>query len=168
MSFPFLEESSRAKTIFLLQVDNFESYQVLKDFKKYVPLLGKKMQFKVHYKVFKNILLDDEGLPSLEDPTSMSNLLFIDEDFYFVVKNNSFEKSRSLLMESLKQMCIHFADEDIYFKYMNEVRNRCFEGPNHNGNYIPVGHFMGCTQGIYGSMIKGKNIKFDEVNIIRK
>ena len=162
VSFPFLEESARAKTVFLLQVDNFESYQILENFKKYIPLMGKKMEFKVHYKIYKNMVLNDEGSRSDEDPSSMSDILFVDQDFYFVLKDNSFEKSRSLLMESLKQMCIHFADEEIFFKYMNEVRNRCFEGPNSDGNFVPVGHFMGCTQGIYGSMIKGKNNKFDE------
>lgn len=162
VSFPFLEESARAKTVFLLQVDNFESYQILENFKKYIPLMGKKMEFKVHYKIYKNMMMNDIGIKSDQDPASMSDILFVDQDFYFVLKDNSFEKSRSLLMESLKQMCIHFADEEIYFNYMNEVRNRCFEGPNPKGNFTPVGHFMGCTQGIYGSMIKGKNLKFDE------
>jgi hypothetical protein len=112
--------------------------------------------------------LDDEGNSTDADPASMSDIIFIDDDYYFVTKNNSFEKSRSLFFESLKQMCLYFASETIYFNYVKEVRIKCFEGPDPKGNFNPVSQFMQCTQGIYGSNIKGKDPKFDTVSLIRK
>jgi hypothetical protein len=164
ITFNLLEESDKAKTVFLLQPDNFDSYELLVNFENYMKSLKNSIEFKVHYKVFRNMPLDDEGNPTDADPSSMSDVIFIDDDFYFVVKNNSFEKSRSLFFESLKQMCLYYASETIYFNYMKLVRLKCFEGPDQLGNYNPVHHFMQCTQGIYGSMIKGKDPTFDTVS----
>ena len=168
MTFNFVQQQSKAKLVFLLQPDNFESYELLVGFQDYLELLKNSMQFKVHYKVFRNMSLDDEGNPSDADPASVSNVIFIDDDYYFVTKNNSFEKSRSLFFESLKQMCLYFASELIFFNYIKEVRLKCFEGPDPMGNFNAVSHFMECTQGIYGSDIKGKDPKFDTVRVIRK
>jgi hypothetical protein len=107
--------------------------------------------------------LDDNGSPTDADPSTMDDIVFIDDDFYFVVKNNSFKKSRLLFLESLKQMCLNYASEDIYFNYIKEIRSKCFEGPDNLGNYHPVSRFIDCTQGIYNSMIKGKDPKLDAV-----
>lgn len=163
-----LGESSQAKMVFLLQPDNSESYDLLANFETYMKLLGDNIRFKIHYKIFRNMAIDDLGLQTNEDPNSMPEVVFIDDDFYFVVKNNSFQKSRSLFFESLKQMCLYFASEPIYFNYMKMVRKKCFENADTFGNFNPVGHFMECTRSIYGSTIKGNDPKFDEVGITRK
>ena len=168
ITFNLLQEAARAKTVFLLQPDDFESYELLFNFEKYMKVLDQSVEFKVHYKVFRNMALDDNGLPTDEDPSMMENVMFIDDDFYFVVKNNSFEKSHLLFLESLRQMCLNFASEEIYFSYMKEVRSKCFEGPDNLGNYQPVKLFSNCTFQIYNSMIKGKDPKFDVVYLTRK
>lgn len=168
MTFEMLGESSQAKVVFLLQPDNPESYDLVADFKSYMDLLGDNIRFKIHYKIFRNMALDDLGLSTQADPSTMPQVVFIDDDYYFVVKNNSFEKSRSLFFESLKQMCLYFASEPTYTNYMKTVHKKCFLKRDASGNLIPVSHFMQCTHDIYGATIKGNDPKFDEVRLTRK
>ena len=163
MTFPLLGESSQAKLVFLLQPDNFDSYELIANFEPFLRLLGYSIRFKIHYKIFRNMIIDDIGQPTEADPSTFPDVVFIDDDFYFVVRNNSFEKSRSLFFESLKQMCLYYASEDIYYNYMKRVRNDCFKPADALGNFNPVENFMLCTRGIYGATIKGRDPKFDEV-----
>lgn len=164
MSFHFLEESYVAKMMFLLQVDNYDSYLLVSNFEKYIELLKNNMKFRVHYKVFKNTPLDSNGYVSSEDQSGNSEVVYIGKNYYFVVKNNSFEKDQSLFYETLRQICLYYNSEDGYFKYMREITLKCFDGPNEKGNYNPVNSFTECTYNLYKSMIQGKSTKIDGVS----
>jgi hypothetical protein len=164
MSFHFLEESYVAKMVFLLQVDNYDSYKLVNDFEKYIELLKNSMDFKVHYKVFKNTPLDSSGYVSTEDPSTKKNVVYIGNNYYFVVKNNSFEKSDALFFETLRQICLYENSENGYFNYMKEIGRTCFQGPDPKGNFDAVQDFTGCTDNIYNSIIQGKNEQTDKVS----
>lgn len=61
LSFHFIEESYIAKMKFLLQVDNYDSYQLVTSFQAYQKLLSENLNLKVHYKIFKNAPLNEYG-----------------------------------------------------------------------------------------------------------
>lgn len=166
MSFHFLQESFIAKMMFLLQVDNYESYKLVGSFEKYIELLNNNMSFKVHYKVFKNTPLNSMGYVSNNDPGATKNVTYVDSSYYFVVKNNTFEKDQGLFLETLRQMCMYSSSQQNYFNYMREITNKCFLGPNEVGNFEPVKDFVGCTDDIYDSMIYKKNKNLDRVNLL--
>lgn len=166
MSFHFLEESYVAKMMFLLQVDNYDSYQLISNFEKYIELLKNNMKFRVHYKVFKNTPLDSNGFISTDYPDKNSEVVYIGKNYYFVVKNNSFQKDKSLFFETLRQICLYYVSEDGYFKYMKEIYLKCFSGPDASGNFNPVNSFTECTFNLYKSMVQGKNEKIDGVRNI--
>ena len=163
MSFHFLEESFVAKMVFLLQVDNYDSYNLINNFEKYIELLRKNMNFRVHYKVFKNTPLDSSGYISTEDPSTKKNVVYIGRNYYFVVKNDTFEKSEPLFYETLRQMCLYEVSENGYFNYMKEISRNCFEGPDRKGNFNPKAKFTDCTEDLYKSMIQGKDAQVDKV-----
>jgi hypothetical protein len=168
MAFPLLTETTIVKTLFLLQVDNFNSYQLLADFEKYIYLLKNDLKFEVHYRVYKNTPLDENGDKTDEDPSTMPEVVLSDDDYYFVLQDGTFHKDHLLFYESLKQLCLHYSNREIYFNYMKHVRQKCFVGPDEEGNFKALKAFMSCTQGIYGSLIKGNDKELDEVNLIRK
>lgn len=163
MSFHFLEESFVAKMVFLLQVDNYDSYNLINNFEKYIELLRKNMNFRVHYKVFKNTPLDSSGYISTEDPSTKKNVVYIGRNYYFVVKNDTFEKSEPLFYETLRQMCLYEVSENGYFNYMKEISRNCFEGPDRKGNFNPKAKFTDCSEDLYKSMIQGKDAQVDKV-----
>ena len=164
MSFHFLEESFVADMMFLLQVDNYDSYQLITNFEKYIELLKNNMKFRVHYKVFKNTPLSSSGYINTDDPNSLKNVVYLGRNYYFVVKNNSFEKDEPLFFETLKQICLYYINDNAYFNYMREIGSQCFDGPDAKGNNNPVNNFTDCTHNFYDSMIEGKDKKVDEVN----
>lgn len=163
MSFHFLEESYVAKMVFLLQVDNYDSYKLVHDFEKYIQLLKNSMNFRVHYKVFKNTPLDASGYVSAEDPSTKKSVVYVGRNYYFVVENDTFTKSEPLFYETLRQICLYEASENGYFEYMKQIWSSCFEGPDAKGNFRAVAHFTDCTGDLYNSLIKGKDAQTDKV-----
>lgn len=163
MSFHFLEESYVAKMVFLLQVDNYDSYKLVSDFEKYIELLKNSMNFKVHYKVFKNTPLDSAGYVSTDDPSTKKNVVYIGNNYYFVVKNDTFEKSDALFFETLRQICLYEVSESAYFNYVKKIGRDCFQGPDPKGNFNPKNDFTGCTDNIFNSIIAGKSKEIDKV-----
>ena len=168
MTFDFVQPTTLADVAFLLQVDNFDSYQLIADFEPFYPKLRRDINLILHYKIYKNLMIDDKGEPSKKDPFGVPGVVILDEDFYFVVKNHSFEKQKYLFDESLKQMCMYYLNEQYFFNYMKIVRNRCFIGPDKFGNFAPISTFDGCLRGVYRSMIKGSDANFDEVRVTSK
>lgn len=166
MSFHFLDESYVANMMFLLQVDNYDSYQLVSNFEKYIELLKNNMEFKVHYKVFKNTPLDSSGYINTDNPDATKGVIYVGSNYYFVVKNNSFEKDETLFFETLKQICLYTINDEAYFNYMREIGSQCFSGPDIKGNYNPADKFTDCTHNLYESMIEGKNKSLDDVSFI--
>jgi hypothetical protein len=157
MSFHFLQESFIAKMMFLLQVDNYDSYKLLNSFKEYIALLQNDMSFKVHYKVFKNTPLDSSGYISNNNAQAIKNVTYIGSNYYFVVRDNSFDKNEMLFLETLRQMCINSVSQALYFDYMKTLQENCFEGPDQDGNFNPLKDFTDCTGKIYSDLVEGKN-----------
>ena len=167
MSFHFLEESYVARMMFLLQVDNYDSYQLVSNFEKYIELLKNNMKFSVHYKVFKNTPLDSSGYVNTESPESTKGVVYIERNYYFVVKNDSFEKSEPLFFETLRQICLYYVSDNHYFQYMRQIANKCFSGPDPRGNMNPVSDFTGCTHEIYETQIHNPNPKIHQVEVTK-
>ena len=164
MSFHFLQESFIAKMMFMLQVDNYDSYKLLNNFKGYINILENDMSFKVHYKVFKNTPLNSSGYVSNNDSQAMKGVTYVGNNFYFVVKDNTFEKQEDLFNESLRQMCLNYISGSLYFDYMGQMQKKCFEGPNPDGNFAPVSKFVECADNIYEDLVENTNkVKHREV-----
>lgn len=156
MSFHFLKESFIAKMMFMLQVDNYDSYKLTNNFKEYIALLQNDMSFKVHYKVFKNTPLNSSGYIANNDVQATKNVTYIGSNYYFVVKDNTFEKNEKLFLETLRQMCINTLSQSIYFDYMQRIQQNCFEGPDKDGNFNAVNDFTSCTDEIYSNLVEHK------------
>lgn len=166
-AFESLGASARAKTVFLLQPDNYESYALLGNFRPYLELLDASLEFAVQYRVFRNLVLDDSGKPVEADARVMQNVIFVGSDFYFAVEDNSFRKSRFLLFESVKQMCLHALSRPTYLDYMERVRRSCFGSPRTDGHPRPSAGFADCVQGAYESGVRGRDLALDEVRVTR-
>lgn len=170
MAFPFFIEEDLAKSVLLLQVDNYRSYKLLGDLGPHLGLLQRNAKLQIKYRIYKNTPIDEQGRLADKGSLDMSEAVWVDDqnDFYFVLKDNSFSKDHRLFYESLKQMCLHYSDEGLYFEYMDQVRRKCFSGPDGQGDFFPVENLLSCAQGIYGSQVKGKSKDLDEVGVTRK
>ena len=166
MSFQFLKESITAKTVFLLQPDSHTSYQLISDFQKFNSILKQNIDFKVHYKIFKNTPLDDFGRIDSQNPDPTKDVTYIGDDYFFVVQNDSFKKDKGLFLETIKQICLFYFAEDQYFRYMNAIKLNCFIGPDTEGNFRPIKDFIGCTEEQYNTLVDKKTKSVDDVNYI--
>lgn len=133
----------------MIQVDDYYSYDALPHISNLLSAFPENLNLRIHYKIYKNIPLDSNGKVDSKNPDSGNGEVHIDNDYYFVLKNGSFEKSNDLFLESVFQMCLFNVSPKNYFRYMEKVKAKCFGGLEANGTPKAVYRFADCASGLH-------------------
>lgn len=143
--FPFVDSASTINSKILLQVDDYYSYKILSHVNTLMQAFPDNLNMRIHYKIFKNIPLDSQGRTDPSNPDSGRGEVHIDNDYYFVLKNKTFQKDNDLFLESVFQLCLFNVSPKVYFTYVNQVLSFCFTSVEVEGTKRPVSSFASCA-----------------------
>ena len=136
--FPLIKKKDYGNIKFILQIDDFRSYELINDFFGYYEIFKNEMNLKIHYKIFKM---------KKEDKNCLKN------NFSFCVVDKNGENSLILAKETLKQLCLLDYNKLLYIKYMNLLKLNCFSNPKKEKNNIEL---KNCFDLIYEKYINFK------------
>ena len=133
--FELSKSTTKAHVRVILQVDDFQSYDLLTEFYEFYGNYKQIIDVKVHFKVFLNA-----ELPFKNDECVMSGL-----DTYCVVKSQSDDREvPGLISETIRQMCLYNFDFGKFANYAAKIRKSCFSAEN-----LVVTDFQNCANEIY-------------------
>lgn len=143
--FDLVKVSKQSNVRIILQVDDYRSYDLIRDFYALYPSFKHSIHLKIHFKLFFN-----SGMYFGDD-----NCIKAGNDTFCVA--NSFgnaEHDLKLPQETLKQLCLKNHDVNLFVAYANNVRNSCF-----GDDRQPLKNFGECTNRVFEGTVKADERK---------
>lgn len=133
--FDLVKTNSKASLKFILQVDDFRSYDLLINYARAVGSIRNFIKLAIHFKVFINAaqFLDKDDCLS-----SGTNSYCVFKSF----GNN--KTDLGLVNETIRQLCLSTVDTTSLITYVTAVRQKCFDA---KGSVLDA--FKTCTQEVY-------------------
>lgn len=123
---------------FILQVDDPQSYELVRDFADNYRNFRSIIDLHVHFKLFMN-----PDLPFKTDECLMSGL-----DTYCISRNPADPRDvPGLISETIRQMCLNNHDFWRFASYSSSVRKQCFQVDG-----LPTSTFQDCTNTLFNEM----------------
>lgn len=116
--FDLVKSSSKVSLKFILQVDDYRSYDLLMAYMPTVGGLAKYISLQLHFKVFQN---SDQFFSPNDCVTSDKKTYCVASSF-----GNS-KENLGLIGETMRQMCLWQEDKSSFIKYITSVRQKCFD-----------------------------------------
>lgn len=133
--FALVKSSSKVSLKFILQVDDYRSYDLVLAYMPLVGNLAKYISLHLHFKVFQNS----------EQFFSPNDCVTSDKKSYCVASSfGNSKENLNLIGETMRQMCLWQEDKAAFVKYIALVRQKCFDG---EGSLLDS--FKECTKGVF-------------------
>lgn len=140
--FDLVKSNGKAELKFILQVDDYRSYDLVLEYFDNVGKMKSFIEFLLHFKIFFNSSMYFDGEDCLNSGVN---------NFCVFKSFGNEKKNLGLITESIRQLCLYTSDRKTFVDYLRSVRSSCFEN-----DLSVVSNFKNCTSDIYESKVSSK------------